>query len=163
MKAVHPKTGKPISIMRTEAQVTKTKRTMVWLAPTFQGTTERWSRWSTLVTEPEALSKCNPDIAFLYDEPNPESIALWSAWLQTATNNTLIVATSKWMTVLKLSAAIHESVLVTNELYQRYPFLPELTEKDSKESWVLAIAQLMRFHCIVTSTPLLDETGIFKG
>jgi hypothetical protein len=163
MKAVHPKTGKPISIMRTEAQVTKTKRTMVWLAPTFQGASQRWARWSTFVTDPEVLTKCVPDIAFLYDDPTPESLALWSAWLQTATNSTLIVATSKWMTVLKLSAAIHESVLVTEELSQRYPFLPTLTAKDSKESWVLAIAQLMRFHRIVSSCPLLDETGIFKG
>jgi hypothetical protein len=85
--------------------------------------------------------------------------------LSKATNETLVVATPEWMLELRLSAAINESILVTNELNQRYPYLPELTTSDPIEKWVLSIAQLMRFHRLVSPTPILDanENPIFGG
>ena len=164
MKATHPKTGKPISILRTEAHLTKNSRTMLWHAPTLTGPAQRWQRYSTLVTDAASLQTClSPDLIFLYDEPTESDVATWSKWFSQATQQSLAVLTPKWMVALKLNAAENSSILVTSEINQRYPYLPALTLEDTKESWILSFAQLMRFHKIVTPRPLPADAQRFTG
>lgn len=164
MRAINPKTGKPITILKTEATITKNNRTLLWYRQGLTGTLEKWRRWSTLVTEDDPLD-FQPDIVFLHTPPTPELTAKWKSWLLTATNASFIIATPKWLEALRLNAAVIPSLLATTEIYQRYPFLPDLKDTDPKSQWLLTIAQLMRFHQLVTPLPLTDnaESKIFTG
>ena len=147
MQAVHPKTGKPIKIMRTETNLTKTNRTLLWHAPTLQHS-PRWHRWSILVTDPQSLkTQPKPEIVFIYDLPSESHKVAWTHWLKTATNETLIIATNAVLEALRLNVTENESMLATSELAYRYPFLPALKDGDPLEQWVAVIATLMRFHC----------------
>jgi hypothetical protein len=108
----------------------------------------------------------HPDIVFIYGKHTETLEAQWTEWLTVATNKTLMIATPTWMEKLRLNAAIHEFVLATTEMYQRYPFLPDLTEKNSEIEWILSISQLMRFHKIVAANPGLEdytEGSVYKG
>jgi len=162
MRAVHPKTGKPIQIIRTEAQITKTNRHLLWFSKGLSG--PRFQRWSILVSDHDAISSyTEPDIVLINGEPTEEAIQAWSAWLKTTTKTTetLLIVAPQWMKHLRLTANT-SSLLVTTELYQRYPFLPDLATDAPQEEWVAAIATLMRFQVLVTTTPL-STTTTFKG
>jgi hypothetical protein len=135
MKATHPKTGKPISIMRTEAHLIKTNRTLLWYKSSLTGPVSRWQRWSTLVTEAEALTSLpNPDFVVLVDKPTPESISVWKNYYYSPTRQALSLLTPEWLIALRLDASEQPSILVTTEFSQRYPFLPNLTDKDPVSS-----------------------------
>lgn len=150
MKAVHPKTGKPISIIRTETQITKTNRTLLWHTPTLSES-PRWQRWSVLVTDPDSLkTQKNPEIAFIYNIENNEEKAKWSTWLQNFSNETLLIGTTQALKELNLRPENYDSVLSTEDFASRYPFLPSLKDTDSITDWVSNIATLMRFHRIVS-------------
>lgn len=156
MQAIHPKTGKPIRIMRTETKLTKTNRTLLWHAPTLSDS-PRWQRWSVLVTDPYSLNtQQKPEIVLIYDVSDPAAVALWQQWLKTATNETLIIATSAALHALRLNVAENESMLATSEIPYRYPFLPALKDTDPLPQWVAAVATLMRFHRVVATVPLLN-------
>ena len=164
MQAVHPKTGKPIKIMRTETHLTKTNRTLLWHAPTLQAS-PRWHRWSILVTDPQSLkTQPKPEIVFIYELKSDEDKQTWQAWLKTATNETLIIATNAVLEALRLNVTENESMLATSELAYRYPFLPALKDSDPLEQWVAVIATLMRFHRLVGTYPMINTTfqGIIK-
>jgi len=160
MKAINPKTGKPITIMRTEAHITKTNRSLIWLRAGLTG--QQWSRWTILITEDDPITQ-KPDIVFLTNSPTEELKAKWRQWLQTATNESFIIATPQWLEALKLNAATNPSLLATTELYQRYPFLPDLKESEPKDKWLLSIAQLMRFNIFYSPLALDNKDNIFKG
>ena len=161
MKAINPKTGKSISIIRTETHITKTKRTMLWYREGLTGA--NWLRYSTFVTEDDPID-FTPDIVFLYNTPTEQTKAKWRTWLEKATNQTFIIATPTWLEALRLNVAVESSILATTEIYQRYPFLPDLKESDPKTQWVQCIAQLMRFHVLVTPTPLvINDAQLFRG
>ena len=149
--------------MRSAAHLTKNNRTLLWYKPTLTGDIHRWRRWSVLVTESESLKAIQPDLVFLYDKPTAPEIAAWSNWFSAPTQQSLALLTPEWMIALKLNAAENPSLLVTSELSQRYPYLPPLTTEDSKEDWIMSLAQLMRFHKIITPTSLPNKQTIFTG
>lgn len=158
MRAVHPKTGKPIQIIRTEAQVTKTNRHLLWFSKGLTGS--RFQRWSTLVSDPEALKNCpNPDIVLINE---PADTSAWAQWIASTTNSTstLMIVSPPWMERLRLSANT-SSLIATTELYARYPFLPDLAADAPQAEWVAAIATLMRFHVLVSTTNMMNTS--FKG
>ena len=162
MKAVNPKTGKPITILRTESTITKNARTLLWYRAGLSGSLDKWQRWSIIITEDDPLT-IRPDLVFLYNEPTTELIQKWKVWIETATNESFIIATPKWLEALRLNAATNPSILATVEIYQRYPFLPDLKETDTKSQWLLCIAQLMRFHKLITPLYLNNSSNIFRG
>jgi hypothetical protein len=158
MQAVHPKTGKPIKIMRTETNLTKTNRTLLWHVPTLQPS-PRWHRWSILVTDPQSLkTQLKPEIVFIYEIKSDEDKQTWYNWVKTATNETLIIASKEALEKLKLNVTESESMLATSELAYRYPFLPALKDSDPLEQWVAVIATLMRFHRLVATSPIIKTT-----
>lgn len=161
MKAVNPKTGKPITIMRTEANLIKTNRTLLWYRDGLQGELDRWLRWSTILTEDDPIH-FDPDLVFLYGEPTKPLTEKWSNWLKTKPGS-FIIASPSWLIALKINVASNPSILATTELYQRYPFLTDLKDADPKESWILNIAQMMRFHTLVAPTPINNQNCLFQG
>ena len=162
MKATHPKTGKPISIMRTESQLIKTNRTILWYKSSLTGPIHRWQRWSTLVTDADTLATIpHPDFVLLVDEPTEDSIPIWKSYFNSVARQSLSLLSPKWLMALRLDASEQPSILVTTEFQQRYPFLPLLTETDSRDSWIASFAQLLRVHRIVTTSPFTNT--IFSG
>jgi len=154
MQAIHPQTGKPIRILQTATQVTKTNRTLLWHVNTLSDDS-RWQRWSVIITEPKSLhTQSKPEIAFIYTIKTDEEKQHWLKWLKTVTNETLIIATPEVMVQLRLNAEYSESLLATSEFEFRYPFLPILKDDAPIEDWILNIATLMRFHRIVTTKSL---------
>lgn len=161
MKAVHPKTGKPISILRTETQINKSNRTLLWHTPTLSDS-PRWQRWSVIVTDPKSLvTQPKPEIAFIYDITSPEEKQLWLTWLKTFTNETLLIGSTKVLNELNLDPEVTESLLSTSDFAARYPFLPLLSDTDPITDWVSNIATLMRFQKIVSPYEL--QNSKFKG
>lgn len=160
MRAFHPKTGKPIQIIRTEAQITKTARHLLWFSPGLTG--ERWRRWGTLVSDYKALAQCpKPDILLINGDYTDEAAAGWASWIASATTatETLMIISPQWMERLRISAN-SSAILATTELYDRYPFLPNLAADAPQDHWVAAIATLMRFNHLVATVPV---TGSFHG
>jgi hypothetical protein len=155
MKAINPKTGKPITIMRSAATITKTNRTVIWHPGAKQ------NRWSVIITEDDPVEPA--DIVFLYGKPTEELKQKWVKWLVSRQEGALLIATPTWLEALRLNAATDSSLLATTELYQRYPYLPDLKETDSKEAWVLSICQLMRFNRLITNKSMDNSAQIFKG
>lgn len=164
MKAINPKTGKPITIMRSAATITKTNRTALWTAAATvpaTGPGAKQNPWSVIITEDDPIQPA--DIVFLYNKPTEELKQKWSEWLATRQDGVLIIATPTWLEALRLNVAINPSLLATTELYQRYPYLPDLKESDSKETWILSICQLMRFNRLITNKSIDNKAQIFKG
>lgn len=161
MKAVNPKTGKPITIMRTEANLTKTNRTLLWFRDGLTGSNDRWQRWSTIITEDDPIV-FEPDIIFLYGIPTSELKEKWTKWFCNSPKS-FIIASPQWLVALKLNVSTNSSILATTEIYQRYPFLTELKDTDSKDKWLLCIAQMMRFHKFVVPVEIKNEQNIFNG
>lgn len=161
MKAVNPNTGKPIKIMRTETYLTKTNRTLLWHTHTLSDS-PRWQRWSVLVTDFQSLkTQPKPEIVFIYDLPSEEAKITWAKWLKTSTNETLVIVMPDVITELHLNDLQMENMLCISEIHDRYPFLPAIKSCESIELWVSVIANLMRFHCIVSTIPI--ENSSFDG
>lgn len=153
MRAIHPKTGKPINIIRTEATITKTNRTLVWVSSTMTG--NRWNRWSTLINDSSATSVvAKPDIALINGPIVNDQIDGWKRCIEENANDTLFVVSPEWLETLRINAASTSSLLVTTELYERYPFLPNLDAAASADKWVAAIAILLRFSKLVSPTTI---------
>lgn len=113
MKAINPKTGKPISIMRSSATITKTNRTVIWQTTS----QEQQQRWSVIITEDDPVQPA--DIVFLYGKITEELKQKWTAWLKTKQGDPLLIATPSWIEALRLNVATNPSMLATTELYQR--------------------------------------------
>lgn len=155
MLAVNPKTGKPIQIMKTETVITKTKRTLLWHSPSFQGNHDKWNRVSVIVTEHESLAHIpNPQIVFIAPFLNDSAYKAWGEWLNKKPTNALII--SNINTIQKINFVPNDkySILLMDDITLRYPYLEPLSETASTELWVLKIAQLMRFHVLITHTPI---------
>lgn len=143
--------------MRSSATITKTNRTVIWQTTS----QEQQQRWSVIITEDDPVQPA--DIVFLYGKITEELKQKWTAWLKTKQGDPLLIATPSWIEALRLNVATNPSMLATTELYQRYPYLPDLKETDSKEAWILSICQLMRFNRLVTNKPIDNSAQIFKG
>lgn len=139
MLAHHPETGDPIRILKSDAQLAQEERTLVWVRPTFQ-TSHRWSRWSVVVTEPEAVAVAGgvaPTVAIIRDPAN------LSAWEAAVAPTTLVIAAHA-----DVKASFPEALDVT-ELFELYPFLGEpVSYGDPLEKIVVSAAHILRFRNI---------------
>ena len=155
MYSVNPKTGKPIQILKTETVLTRTKRTLVWHSPTFQGDHSKWQRVAVIVTDHESLKTIhNPQIVYISPTINDKARDVWAEWLIRNANNALIITDNETLARLRFKQEYSSSLLLTNEVTTRYPYLEPLADSAPTEQWVLKIAQLMRFHVLITHTPM---------
>ncbi len=143
MLAHHPETGQPIRILHSDAQVSQSHRTLVWIRPTFQAST-RWNRWTTILSEPAAIAVAIPQHLVIL-EFSEEWIPILRAW-----TNTMV-----WMS--ETAAAAYEKAgidvsafLIVEELFSMYPFLGEpIQTGDPVEKVLISIAHILRFRTLV--------------
>lgn len=151
MLAHHPVTGQPIRIMRTDTQISKDLRTLVWVRPTFKAS-EKWaSRWSAVVSEPDAVSQLADElpVAVILREWSNE----WKRLLETWKGKDILLFTSAAAErMLQKEIPDWDQQFVLSELYDMYPFLAtSVKDDDPTEKIVVSIAHILRFQRIVWS------------
>lgn len=163
MLAHHPETGQPIRILQSDAQISQDNKTLAWIQPTF-APSSRWSRWSTLVSDPAALS-------VLTDQGEPTCCVVMTtdpAWIPivkrtVSESQTVVVATRAVISWLNAHGVDTGHVLGIYELFDLYPYLGEpVRDHDPVEKVVVSMAHVLRHSRIVwTATEnVLDTFGM---
>jgi len=148
----HPTTGKPIKIIRSEATLFKNAKTLIWIEPAFEPS-HRWSRWSTLLSDVNALPVLQGIAPSLVIIRTAEEVALWSH-----NEETVLIVTDVASRAL---GDISSTCLHINNLNKLYPFLHEsLNDESSLETIVNAIYTLFRFQKLVTAREISSATKI---
>ncbi len=171
MLAHHPETGQPIRILRSDAQITQSRRTLVWLQADYN-VSPRWQRWNTLLTDPavwvataaasaEAATQCglSPTALIITDYSKG-----WGDVLRAVGDTCLVVYRNGAVEdALKKAGFPAENYLSYEDLYHMYPFLGEpVRAGDCLEKVVLSVAHILRFPYLAwTPTEAsLADTGV---
>ena len=155
MYAQNPKTGKPIRIMRSDASLWRSQKTMIWLQN--QDPQATWSRWETLVEGMDDLKKWESaqhrmDYVVLTSSTD-EGVEWFKAMDETKYK--MIFMTREL--VLKMGVDVFRAkrvpnVLILEELYRMYPFVGYDWD-GSREDAVFLAAILMRMPRTVDGKP----------
>ena len=164
MLAHHPVSGKPIRILRTEAQISSDRKTLVWVRDTFISSS-RWQRYFTLITEPAAVNVCGPNISAIVIR----SAADVDAWLNVFPTifvnkkcEPLIVASEKIFDILASKGFTYDQSIITEELYDNYPYLGEPVKADDDiEKIIISVAHVLRINHIIWSSSANRELFAF--
>ena len=164
MIAHHPTTGQPIGILRTETNICTDSKTLVWIRPEFQ-TSHRWTRWFTVMTEPDAHTKCNSFNAVILS-PDAD-LALWMAVLPavfTSSVECILLAPTKIVERLETEYQfITPHTFLWEELFDSYPYLGEpILSTDPMQKLILSLAHILRMNRIVWSEGVDRETMTFS-
>jgi hypothetical protein len=159
MLAHHPSTGKPIRVLRTEPKVAADAKTLVLVEPTMTPS-PRWNRWFPVVTSPDAVAVC------CTDKTRPQQIlavvlgqdSSYEAWspvlpaLISATSQTLFVGPRKVLSTWEKAGFVYDRVLITEELFEAYPYLGEpCTAADPLAKVIVCVAHIFRMQRIAWS------------
>lgn len=163
MLAHHPKTGKPIRILRSEASVWRSEKTLVWLRD--QDKTIAWGRWDTLVVGLDAATTWQDKrLDFLVLTASGEKERDW--FLRGGCDKYKMV-----FLTLDLVKRIGEAtfrkmavpnVLVLDEMHRLYPFLGQAwlgTEEDA----VCMVATTLRYVKVVGTAALSERLSELQG
>ncbi len=157
MLAHHPETKQPIRILRSEAQITQSRRTLVWLQARYSQS-PRWQRWNAILTDPVAWQGHATGIVI--HEYSPD----WVPVLQQIGEQCLIVYKDKTVeTALKSAGTVTENYLSYSDLFHLYPFLGEpVLPTDPLEKVVVSIAHILRFPYLAWSPTegVLEQMGV---
>lgn len=151
MLAHHPKTGKPIRVLKSDASISRDNRTLVWVQPTFEAS-QRWSRWSSLISDPAAaavLCGAEPTVAVIHHFSEA-----WSAFLTglSPTSECIVFVSRSALKAVKALNIEVANMLLLTELFDLYPYLGEpVTDADPVEKTVIAAAHILRHAHVVWS------------
>jgi hypothetical protein len=152
MQAHHPVTGKPIKIIRTDAQLSRDNRTLVWLDKSF-ASSEKWFRWSVLLSSPLEIGDHNPTAIVIHTDSD---IQEWASLLKK-------IESDKCETIVFGPAAVLAKItgsrlMAYEDIYDAYPFIGEpLSPTDSINKIVVSIAHILRFNCLAWSRDNIDH------
>ncbi len=146
MLAQHPKTGKPIRIMRSDASLWRSQKTVVWLQE--QDPSFCWDRWDTLVIGLDQLKKwrkAQKRIDYLVLLDASEETVNWFQTIQASQYRMIFVSRDL---IFKVGEARFRQMRIQNiicleEIPKLYPFIGAAWD-GSHEDLVLQIAALMR-------------------
>lgn len=146
MLAQHPKTGKPIRILRSDASLWRSQKTLVWLQN--QDPSIDWDRWDTLTIGFEALEKwsgAGKRIDYVVLLEADEGTVKWFLQMNPLDYRMLFISRSL---VYKIGEAKFRELRIQNiicveEIPKLYPFIGSLWDT-SVEDLVLQISALMR-------------------
>jgi hypothetical protein len=158
MSARHPITGEPIKIMRTEAQISRDMKTLVYLDETAEPSV-KWSRWQTIISNKESLSVLNsllPNYILLHNELLAEDVEFWKSWLTIKKREIyLVFVSAKIAEQLGQDTLQDLNIICYNEMYDLYPFIEEpLTDETPLLEVLVSIATVLRFNRLYMSLSL---------
>jgi len=145
MLAHHPITGKEIRVLKTEAQLYKNQKTLLWLREDTYKNSERLKRWDTLVFGHALSHKWSPSATVIRD-PSPEALE----WIVTSAPRRyeLLFFSKKVLEVLGVERAKSlgfTNIICLEELGEIYPHLLRVyNESDSDADVFLMISVLFR-------------------
>jgi hypothetical protein len=172
MLAHHPITGKSIKIMKTETQLYKNQRTILWVrgAPSTYDQPHRIQRWLTIVTSSEdavswsGVGKYQPTVVLV--EPTAHAIS----WLENIAprNTQLLFLNRSVMTAAGgpdfFKKNKFQNVVCLEELIEIFPHtLRAYIEQDSEAVAVLLVGMVMRAARLFGFKPTELETSEFKN
>jgi len=145
MLAHHPITGKEIRVLKTEAQLYKNQKTLLWLRKPIYESSNRLNRWDTLVFGHELSHIWKPS-ATVIREPTPQALE----WIVTSAPRRyeLLFFSKAVLDVLgveKAKSLGFSNIICLEELGEIYPHLQRVyTSEDSDADVFLMIAVLFR-------------------
>lgn len=172
---VHPKTGRPIKIMRSDASVWRNKKTIVWLKNQSNQSNNKkinWDRWETVCEGVDDILKWEQlkyriDIVLLTDTDD-KSLEWFKSISNNLTQYKIIFVTKEF--VIKFGIEAFRELKPTNvicleEIHQLYSFIK--TQWDNTvEDAIMMIAILMRMACVSSDKSIethrieeMKETG----
>lgn len=151
MLARNPKTGKPIRILRSEASLSRTRKTLVWLHT--QSESVPWNRWDTLCVDRQDIQswqeKGKAVDFFLLTTSTADDVEFFlsvdpSKYKMMFIPKALVFAIG-WQKFRSLGIT---NVIVMEEAHLMYPFLGDAWNT-SKEDGVTMIATILRMRYLV--------------
>ena len=145
MLAHHPITGKEIRVLKTEVQLYKNQKTLLWLRKDDYEHSNRLKRWDTLVFGHELSQKWKPS-ATVIREPTPQALE----WIVTSAPRRyeLLFFSKQVLEVLGVEQAKKlgfTNIICLEELGEIYPHLLRVyTDSDSDSDVFLMISILFR-------------------
>lgn len=157
MLAHHPETGAPIRILRSDAQITQSRRTLVWLRAEYSKSS-RWQRWNVLITDPACW--CGEATAVVIESFD----AAWVPILRAIGETCLVVYKDRGVEKgLKKAGFATDNYLSYVDLFHMYPFLGEpVFPTDPIEKVVVSLAHILRFPYLAwtPSATAVDSAGV---
>lgn len=144
MLAQHPLTGKPIRILRSDASLWRSQKTVVWLQN--QDQTVKWDRWDTLVIGLEDLNKWKSKrIDYIVLTDASEETASWFLTVKPEDFRMIFISRDLIYKIgeAKFRERRIQNIICLEEIPKLYPFIGSPWD-DSKEDLVLQITALMR-------------------
>ena len=149
MLARNPKTGAPIRILRSDASLSRSKKTLVWLQD--QDASVPWERWDTACVGLSDLQKWSPkpiDFFLLLESSQAEVDFFLSLnpkdYKMMFITKALVFAIG-WQKFRSLQIT---NVIVMEEAHLMYPYLGSEWDK-SKEDGLLMIAAILRMSRLI--------------
>ncbi len=150
MLAQHPKTGKPIRIMRSDASLWRSQKTVVWLQD--QDPTVKWDRWDTLVIGLSHLKKwkaAGKRIDYLVLLDTGEETINWFQTIHSEDYRMIFISKDIVYKVgeAKFRQMKIQNIICVEEIPKLYPFLGPFWD-GSQQDLIMLIAGLMRTSCV---------------
>lgn len=168
MLATHPATGKPIRILRTEAQVTQDARTLVWVRPTFVPSARWGTRWNAVLTDPAAATHTPRWAAVVVPPAAATDTAASAAWMSVlptlcfdstgSPTATVVFAPEALLQRLDAAGICIEHAIVLEHMRDQFPYLPPAAADAPIEHLLVAVAHILRMQRIVWHTDC-DDLG----
>jgi hypothetical protein len=156
MLAHHPITGQPIRILRTNAQLYESNKTLLWVRSDMENQ-QKSCRYMTVISEPDVTIQ--PDVIVI---PREDTFDTWKSKLQTVCSDSssiLVCVTNDVAAQAEAAGFTYARMFRRDELFDMYPYLGEpLRDSDCLEKVIFAFAHILR--CIQikwTSTINRDE------
>lgn len=163
MFARNPKTGKPIRIMKTEASIWRSQKTLVWLQD--QSETIQWDRWETVCTDLESIKKWSKTKRIdyvLFTDLSEESINYFT---EVKSNDHRMFFVSKAFAKAvgqeRYKKINRTNIICLDDAHRLYPFLGDEWDKTNEDA-VLLISVIMRISKLVGATPVSNRLSFFK-
>ena len=146
MLAQHPKTGKPIRIMRSDASLWRSHKTIVWLQE--QDAALPWDRWDTLVVGLDDLTKWKAKgkrLDYVVFTDTDEKTVEWFMNINPTEYKMIFITRDLVYKVgeAKFRQMKIQNIICLEEIPKLYPYIGSLWDT-TIEDLILQIAALMR-------------------
>lgn len=158
--AKHPKTGATIRIMRSEASVWRSEKTLVWLKD--QDPSLAWERWETLAigfSDIHKWAKAQKRIDYaVFTESTPDSVDLYIAAASSGTQKMIFITKEIIFAigVDKFRSMRLPNVIVLEEMHQMYPFLSYVWDGSDVDA-AFMVAAVIRMPCLSAGFQSMKE------
>ena len=146
MLAQHPKTGKPIRIMRSDASLWRSQKTMVWLQE--QDASIAWDRWDAVaIGLPDIVKwkEAKKHLEYIVLLDTSDETVEWFLAMKPEEYRMIFISRELVFRIgeAKFRQLRIQNIICLEEIHKLYPYIGSAWD-GSKEDLVLQIASLMR-------------------